>query len=95
MNTLGVMSGIPVIADPYWPKNKPVMGTFTSRAHPFVEWLAKFFPFDPNTYFENVQIGTTWNDPLMFNGKIAMSLEQFAQLKDEIRREQLMNGIFK
>lgn len=50
---------------PFHPKNKPVIGTFTSRAHPLVEWLAKWFPFDPNTYFENVQIGLTWADPFI------------------------------
>lgn len=94
--------GIPVIADPYWPKNKPVIGTFTSRAHPLVEWLAKWFPFDPNTYFENVEIEKTWNDPIMMFGKIHMSMEQFSELKNEIRKQDFMmernaltNGLLK
>lgn len=81
--------GTPVIVDPYWPKNKPVIGTFTSRAHPLVEWLAKWLPFDPNTYFEDVEIGKTLNDPLMITGKIYMSAEQFSDLKAELRKQEL------
>lgn len=57
--------GVDIVVSHYWPKEKPVIGTFVSRAHPFVEWLAKFFRFDPNTYFENVEIGKTWNDPIL------------------------------
>lgn len=68
------------------------MGTFTSRAHPLVEWLAKYFRFDPNTYFENVEIGKTWNDPVIFDrsmidmfgrgGKVLMcSQEQYLEIK--------------
>lgn len=62
----------------FHPKNKPVIGTFTSRAHPFVEWLAKWFPFDPNTYFENVQIGLTWADPIVIDSA-ALSIPMFGQ----------------
>lgn len=53
--------------NPYHPKNKPVYGTFTSRAHWFVEWLAQYLPFDPNTYFENVIVSHTWADPILID----------------------------
>lgn len=88
--------GIEIKVSAYWPRNKPVMGTFTSRAHPLVEWLAKFLPFDPNTYFENVEIGKTWNDPMLIDsgmidmfsrgGKVLMcSQEQANELMKVVR----------
>jgi hypothetical protein len=54
-----------IVTSPYHPKNKPVYGTFTAKAHPFVEWLSRWIPFDPNEYFSNVVLSYTWADPFL------------------------------
>lgn len=69
-----------ISVSPYHPKNKPVLGTFTSRAHPFIEWLSRFIPFDPDTYFEDVVIGYTWADPIMIDDS-ALSVGLFGESK--------------
>lgn len=83
-----MINGIDVRVDYFWPKNKPNgTETIACRAHPFVEWLARFFPFDPNTYFQVPKY--TWADPVVIkdNGReyMVMSPEQFHQIKTEIR----------
>lgn len=67
---MAILYGIDIQVSAYWPKEKPVMGTFVSKAHPLVEWFSRFFRFDPNTYFENVKIGKTWNDPILIDRSV-------------------------
>lgn len=51
-------------ASTYWPRNKPDgVDIITCRAHPFVQWLARYIPFDPNEYFEVEKF--TWADPII------------------------------
>lgn len=88
-----MFGGIDIIVQPNWPCEKVIgIETITCKAHPFVEWLSKYIPFDPNTYFDVPLYGQ--NDPIIvdtgvFNfdqrikgGKtIVCSQEQYEEIK--------------
>jgi len=85
---------IEVRVDYHWPKNKPNgTETIACKAHPFVEWLSRFFPFDPNEYFQITKY--TWADPIVIDRggrqSMIMSPAQFAQIKMEIRDREYLN----
>lgn len=83
MNNVIGNTGIKVIVNKLWPKEKfSHIENVKSHSHEFVHWLSKYLKFDPWSYYPKKIFME--NDPIYYFGAIICGPETYEAMKRKI-----------